>query len=422
MALKSRTAFAADGYARVKGISALLSTYGPNDTATNEVLFRAHVENLPIIHIVGYPTVGQDQDREILRRLLRQGQVGSIDLAVAYNSVVVLGIFDHISQAHRRIDDALSDCLIGRRPVYIGVPMVYANCLVEGKSLQRPVFYAVPRNDPRKEEHVAEVILRYLDAAKDPVIIVDGGVIRQGIQDIAQEFVAKSKLPTFVTHESKHVIDVSLPNHGGLYAGLQSTPGLKERVDASDLVIHIGPSKSHINTARYLHYLEFRNKIEFHLDEHLVGHTMSYGLRSRGLLKALINRLHEVNLSPGPVPRNQGTNDPLDNLTLTTKNEDGAITKNFLYPRVLKWMRDGDLLISHFPSGNVQNWVHHAIWERKDIALGACQGACIAGEQMGLNHRVLVFVDTPCFRHTSDQLAVLLRMELNPIMYVYVTF
>ena len=249
--------------------------------------------------------MGHDQDREILRRLLRQGQVGSIDQAVAYNSVVVLGIFDHISQAHRRIDDALSDLLIGRRPVYIGVPMVYANCLVEGKRLQRPVFNAVPRNDPRKEEHVVEVILRYLDAAKDPVIIVDGGVIRQGIQDIAQEFVAKSRLPTFVTHESKHVIDVSLPNHGGLYAGLQSATGLKERVEASDLVVHIGPSRSHINTTHYLHYLEFRNKIEFHLDEHLVGHTMSYGLRSRGLLKALISRLHEVNLCPGPVPQNK---------------------------------------------------------------------------------------------------------------------
>ena len=141
--------------------------------------------------------MGHDQDREILRRLLRQGQVGSIDQAVAYNSVVVLGIFDHISQAHRRIDDALSDLLIGRRPVYIGVPMVYANCLVEGKRLQRPVFNAVPRNDPRKEEHVVEVILRYLDAAKDPVIIVDGGVIRQGIQDIAQEFVGEVKIAHF---------------------------------------------------------------------------------------------------------------------------------------------------------------------------------------------------------------------------------
>ena len=379
---------------------------------------RAHAENLPIIHIVGYPTVGHDQDREILRRLLRQGQVGSIDQAVAYNSVVVLGIFDHISQAHRRIDDALSDLLIGRRPVYIGVPMVYANCLVEGKRLQRPVFNAVPRNDPRKEEHVVEVILRYLDAAKDPVIIVDGGVIRQGIQDIAQEFVAKSRLPTFVTHESKHVIDVSLPNHGGLYAGLQSATGLKERVEASDLVVHIGPSRSHINTTHYLHYLEFRNKIEFHLDEHLVGHTMSYGLRSRGLLKALISRLHEVNLCPGPVPQNKGTNDPLDNLTLSPDNDDGAITKNFLYPRVLRWMRDGDLLINHFSIENAQNWVHHAIWERKDVAFGACLGACIAGREMGLSHRVLVFVDTPCFRSTSDELAVLLRLDMNPTMYV----
>ena len=81
-------------------------------------------------------------------------------------------------------------------------------------------------------------------------------------------------------------------------------------------------------------------------------------------------------------------------------------------------MRDGDLLINHFSIENAQNWVHHAIWERKDVAFGACLGACIAGRETGSSHRVLVFVDTPCFRYTSDELAVLLRLDMNPTMYV----
>lgn len=412
-------AFAADAYARVKGISALITTHGSPEATANDVLFDAHADNIPVVHIVGYPS-GRDENREILRRMLRPGQLGSIDQAIAYTSVVVLGIFDHIAYTPRRIDDALSDCLISSRPVYIGIPMVYAKCLVEGELLQRPVFSAVPRNDPKKEEHVTEVILRYLVSAKDPVIIVDGGVIRQGIQNLVQEFIVRTKLPTFVTIEGRDAIEVSLPNHGGLYAGLQSAPGVKERVDASDLVIHFGALGYHVNTARHLHFLKFHNKIEVYIDEHLVGRTISYGLRARGLLKALLGRLDEVDLQPGPVPQNQGIEDPLHRLNTSTNSEDdGPITKDVLCPRILRWMRDGDLLINHFPIEDAQNWVHHPIWERKDVSIGACLGASLAAGELRMTGRVIVFIDMQSFQHASRELATILRLGLTPIVYVF---
>lgn len=373
------------------------------------------------MHVVGYASAGHDRDRDILRKLLRQVQIGSIDQAVAYSSVVVLGVFDHIMHAPQRIDDALSDCLMSGRPVYIGVPMAYAKCLVEGKMLERPVVRGVPRNDSQREEHVAEVILRYLNDAKEPVIIVDGGVIRQGIQDVVQEFVARSQLPTFVTLEGREALDLSLPNHGGLYAGLRSTPDIKDRVHTSDLLIHIGPSKSHVN-AHYLHYLRFHNKIEIHVEEHLVGRTMSYGLSSRGLIKAVLCRLDEISLPSGrPIPPNQGIADPLDRIdfssrALNSDDDDSDFTKNDVYPQILRWMQDGDFLINHFPIGDAQNWVRHAIWERKDVAFGACLGVAMASREMGSARRVLVFVDAQYPKHASMELEAILHSGLAPIV------
>lgn len=410
--------FAADAYARIKGISALVTAHGSLETTTNDILFEAHADNIPVVHIVGYTSTKQDENREIIRRLLRQGQIGSIDQALAYSSVVVLGIFDHIAYAPRRIDDALSDCLISSRPVYIGLPMAYAKCLVEGKLLQSPVFKAVPRNDPKKEEHVAEVILRYLVSANDPVIIVDGGVIKQAIQSQVQEFVKRTKLPTFVTIEGRHAIDASLPNHGGLYAGLQSAPGIKERVDASDLVIQFGALRSHVNTTRHLHFLNFHNKIEIYMDEHLVGRTISYGLRARGLLKSILCRLDEVDLNSGPVPQSRGIDDPLHRLEFNETDDDEPITRDVLCLRIMKWMRDGDLLINHFPTEDAQNYVHHPIWERKDVSFGACLGACCSASELGSTSRVIVLIDTASFQHASRELATILSLGLCPIVYV----
>ena len=422
-------AYAADAYARVKGLAALISTHGPNEPTTNHMLFHAHAEHIPIVHVVGYASASaardrdRDRDRDVLRKLLRQVQVGSIDQAVAYSSVVVLGVFNHIADAPQRIDDALSDCLMSGRPVYIGVPMAYAKSLVEGGVLERrPVLRGVARNNPLREEHVAEVILRYLNDAEDPVVVVDGGVIRQGIQDVVQEFVDRSRLPTFVTLEGREALDRSRPNHGGLYAGLQSTTSIKDRVHGSDLLIHIGPSKFHVN-AQYLHYLRFRNKIEIHVDEHLVGRTMSYGLISRGLIKAVISRLDEITLPSSSLPLrlNKDMADPLDRIGVSTTPDDhdsehGDFTKNDVYPPILQWMRDGDYLINHFPIGDAQNWVRHAIWERKDVAFGACLGVALASREMGSARRVLVFVDALYPQHAALELQVILRSGLKPIV------
>lgn len=409
------TVFAADAHARVNGIAALITSYGSHETTANQVLFHAHAEHAQIVHIVAYPAIGQDEDRFTLRRLLRQGQVSSIDQAVAYNSVVVLGVFEHVSFAAKRIDDALSDCMFSRRPVYIGVPMIYADTLVEERRLVTGLCWRAPDFDSRKAQHVAEVILRYVDSAKDPVIIVDGGVIRQRLQNEVRQFVVRSGLPTFVTLQGKHAIDADLPNHAGLYAGLQSAPGINERVNASDLVIHIGPVRSHINTTRYLHYLEFRNKVEINIDDHLVGRTVSYGLRAKPLIKALLSRLHEVNLSPGAILPNQGVGDPIDCITLG--DDDDSITMSHFHLRMLKSMQDGDILINHLPLPDIENWVHHTIWERRDVAYGACLGTCTASHLQS-SGRVLVFADEEYHQRAFLELAPILTLGLRPIVYV----
>lgn len=416
LALADKIAFAADAHARVNGITALITSYGSHETTANQVLFHAHAEHVQIVHIVAYPAIGQDEDRFTLRRLLRQGQVSSIDQAVAYNSVVVLGVFEHVSYAAKRIDDSLSDCVFSHRPVYIGVPMIYADTLVEERRLVTGLCWRAPDFDSRKAQHVADVILRYMNCAKDPVIIVDGGVIRQRLQSEVRQFVTRSGLPTFVTLQGKHAIDADLPNHAGLYAGLQSAAGIKEHVHASDLVIHIGPVRSHINTTRYLHYLEFRNKVEIDIDDHLVGRTVSYGLRAKPLLKALLSRLHEVNLSPGAIPLNQGVDDPVDRITLSDDYDD-SITMSYFYLRVLKAMRDGDTLINHLSLPDIENWVRHTIWERRDVAYGACLGTC-TGSHLQSSGRVLVFVDEEYHQRAFLELAPILTLGLRPIVYV----
>jgi indolepyruvate decarboxylase len=48
-------AYAADGYARVKGVAALCTTYGVGELGALNGVAGANAEHLPVFHLVGMP-------------------------------------------------------------------------------------------------------------------------------------------------------------------------------------------------------------------------------------------------------------------------------------------------------------------------------------------------------------------------------
>ena len=50
-------AYAADGYARVKGLAALNTTYGPGELNALGGIAGAYAEHLPVFHLTGQPSL-----------------------------------------------------------------------------------------------------------------------------------------------------------------------------------------------------------------------------------------------------------------------------------------------------------------------------------------------------------------------------
>ncbi|KAK0712896.1 hypothetical protein B0T26DRAFT_753073 [Lasiosphaeria miniovina] len=63
-------AYAADGYARVKGAAALVTTFGPGELSALCGIGGAYYENVPVVHIVGYPTIPAQKSGKILHHTL----------------------------------------------------------------------------------------------------------------------------------------------------------------------------------------------------------------------------------------------------------------------------------------------------------------------------------------------------------------
>ena len=52
-------AYAADGYARIRGVGAVNTTYGAGELGAFNAIAGAYAEHLPVFHLVGMPTTAR---------------------------------------------------------------------------------------------------------------------------------------------------------------------------------------------------------------------------------------------------------------------------------------------------------------------------------------------------------------------------
>ena len=208
------TGYAADGYARVKGISAIITTFGVGELSAINAIAGAFSEFVPIVHIVGTPSTLSQKDGMLLHHTLGNGK---FDVFADMNRDIscAMAKLNNPHEAATLIDYAIRECWIQSRPVYITLPTDIVQKKVEGERLKTPLDLEFPLNDPEKEGYVVDTVLKYLHAAKNPIILVDACAIRHRVLDEVHELIAKSGLPTFVAPMGKGAVDESLPTYGG---------------------------------------------------------------------------------------------------------------------------------------------------------------------------------------------------------------
>ena len=63
-------AYSADGYARVNGIGALITTFGPGELSALNAIGGAFAERVPIVHVVGYPALQAIHEKMVIHHTL----------------------------------------------------------------------------------------------------------------------------------------------------------------------------------------------------------------------------------------------------------------------------------------------------------------------------------------------------------------
>jgi pyruvate decarboxylase len=215
----------------------------PRRSLANLFSFKgAYSEHVPIVHIVGCPSTISQRGGMLLHHTLGNGNF-NVFADMSQNISCSLEKLNDPSTVAAQIDHALQQCWIQSRPVYLTLPTDIVEKKIEGERLKTPIDLHFPDNDPERESYVVDVIFKYLSAAKNPVILVDACAIRHRVLPEVHDLIDKTGLPVFVTPMGKSAVNETHSNYGGVYAGEGSQPEVKQRVEASDLILTIGAIK-----------------------------------------------------------------------------------------------------------------------------------------------------------------------------------
>ena len=229
--------YAADGFARVRGLSALSVTYGVGTMSLIGVIGGAYAERSPIVVVNGGPTK-LDLKLQREQQTLFSHSTGRerSDLTMFKEVTAYAQRAEARDDVARVVDEAISAALRERRPVYIEIPKDVWDAPVGG--LGAPL--AATPSPSGREAALATQILGRVGEAKRPLLLLGIELQRYGLLEQTAALVRKLGVPYATTMLAKAVIPESTEGFAGVYIGTNSVPAVRELVDQSDTILALG--------------------------------------------------------------------------------------------------------------------------------------------------------------------------------------
>lgn len=379
--------YAADGYGRIKGISALVTAFGVGELSAINAIGGAYAEMSPVVHVVGTPPLNAQKNRLCLHHSLGDGDFRIFADMYAKITVAQANLTDPAT-APAMIDRTLRECVLQSRPVYIELPTNMVKANVSSRNLTFPINLSIPHNDEGFEDAEVELILARIYAAKQPFIIIDGFTSAFGITAEADELVRVTGFPTSTTSFGKGIVNETYNNFFGIYAGEAGKQVYRPWVESCDLILRIGGLYSDVNTYGFSTKTHPKHTIDFYRNSVEIGGTNSFNnVHVKPLLQKILSRLDKSKLPHyDPLPDLGNPRQLLE--TLSPPSPTSLIDQETFWQRISHFFRSGDIILTETGTPSIggrdfvlppqTTLINSGIWLSIGYMLGASQGAAVA--------------------------------------------
>jgi TPP-dependent 2-oxoacid decarboxylase len=404
-------AFAADGYARSRGIGALAVTYGVGALNVVNPVAGAYAESSPVVVIAGAPGVREQREDPLIHH--RFGPF-EFQRQIFERITCATAVLDDPYTACRQIDRALEALRRHCKPVYIELPR---------DQVDEPGFpvpgepFREPESDPDTLREAVEETSALLRRANRPVLLAGLELHRRGLQDVLTKLVERTRLKVAATLTGKSVVGEHHPCYLGVYEGAMGPETARREVEAADLLLMLGATLNDVDLGIYSARLDPDKLVRASGDEVFIRHHRYPKVQLRDFVRALHDVLPHLDLPLSPAdagPAAPGF--PVAGRPMTVARLVGRLNE-ILTPDTMVVSDIGDCLF-----GALELRVHErsgffasAFYTTMGFGVPAALGVQIAHP----GHRTLILVGDGAFQMTGTELSTLARLRLPAIVVVF---
>jgi TPP-dependent 2-oxoacid decarboxylase len=409
--------YAADSYARLRGLGALVTTFGVGELSALNALAGAYAEAVPVVHIVGTPALAAREPGTTLHHNLPGRDYGHFARMAAEVTVAQADL--RPATAPVEIDRVLTAALRTCRPVYLSIPADVAGAAVPAPVGRLPWPGQEEDADPAALAAFAGHARRVLDAAASASLLLGHLAARHRATALTQELAVAGNLPVAVLSTAKGDFPESDPRFAGLYAGAASAKRSRLAVEDTDVLITVGVTLADTVTGGGTHQLP-PARIELSPGQARIGADV-YRVGLRQALAALILMVQagqlrsRADLSALPATEPAGAGPPA---------RDGQLTQQSLWASLREFLRPGDLILAdqgtafygaaELPLPDGAHLIGQPLWASIGWTLPAALGASLAAP----DRRVVLIVGDGAMQQTAPELGSLLGQGLVPVIVV----
>lgn len=405
--------YAADGYGRLRGMAALVTTFGVGELSAANAIAGSYAEHVPVVHIVGAPSKDSQGARRIVHHTLGDGD---------FEHFLRMGREITCAQANlapatatREIDRVLSEVREQKRPGYLLIATDVARFPTEPPAAPLPRYTGgtSPRALSMFTAAAAELI-----GDHRLTVLADFLVHRMGCVDELSALLAADTVGHATLMWGKSLVDESSPSYLGIYAGAASEDSVREAIEDAPVLVTAGVLFTDMVSGFFSQRIDPARTIDIGVNQSVVAGQMYAPLDMSAALDAVTAILTERGISSPALPP-LTTRAPAD-----PPARDAALTQEALWDRLSEALTPGNVVLAdqgtsfygmagHRLASGV-TFIGQPLWGSIGYTLPAALGAGLADR----DRRTVLLIGDGAAQLTIQELGAFGRAGLAPVVVV----
>jgi alpha-keto-acid decarboxylase len=404
-------AYAADGYARVRGLGVVCTTFGVGELSAVNGIAGSYAERVPVIHVVGAPSTATQRAGRPTHHTLGDGDFRHFARMAAEVTAVQASLT--LENAASEIDHVIREVLERRLPGYIVIPADVG--LAEVEPASHPLVRHTDETSSRAIGRFREAVTPLLLDAERPALLADVLVERFGAEGALHDVLATG-IPHATLLWGRRVVDESAPAFVGTYAGSASRDVVRTAVEDADLLVQVGVQFTDLTSGFFSQHLPER-AIVIDGTTAIVDGVVYGPIRMARALEVVAGVLRQRTL---PMPTPSEERPP----SFAGESDGDRLTQAPLWTEVNRWLTPGDMVLADQGTAFYGMGAHRLphdvlfigqpLWAAIGYTLPAILGASLAAPQ----RRPVLLIGDGAAQLTIGELGTLVRQRIPAIVIV----